>query len=141
MTKEERLADISDYVSYLDEVYDDVMKHLDRKKVNVHVLGFSQGTATVARWLCMGRSSADTLIMWAGAFPPDIDYDQNAHRLTTLRKYVVTGDQDEFIPAAQLENHLGFLRKNKLEHTLVTFSGRHEIDKAALLKVAEMLNG
>ena len=140
MTREDRLIDIHDYVSFLDDVYNDVMKHLDRKKVKVHVLGFSQGAATVARWLCMGRSGADSLVMWAGAFPPDIDFRQDAQRLPSLRKYVVMGDQDEFIAKEQLDEHLLFLRQNCIDHTLVTFSGKHEIHKETLLKIAGLLS-
>lgn len=140
MTREERLSDIKDYVGFLDEVYADVMKELDRNKIKVHVLGFSQGAATVVRWLCMGKASADSLVMWAGAFPPDIDYKENAQRLGPLKKYVVMGDQDEFISQQQLEDHIGFLKQNNLAHTLVSFHGKHEIHRETLLKVAAMIS-
>src|ERR1051325_8249497 len=46
MTKEDRLDDINDYVNFLDEVHNDVMKEFKGKKVKVNVLGFSQGVAT-----------------------------------------------------------------------------------------------
>lgn len=140
MTKEERLADINDYVNFLDDVYDEVMEQLDRSEVKVHVLGFSQGAATVVRWLCMGRSSADSLVLWAGAFPPDIDYKENADRLLPLDKYVVMGDQDEFISQQQLNDHQSFLKKNNLDHTLITFEGKHEIHKETLMNISKLLS-
>src|SRR5207244_11621240 len=39
MTREDRLAEIADYVRYLDAVYDDVLVRLDRARVTVHALG------------------------------------------------------------------------------------------------------
>src|SRR5439155_683249 len=46
MTREDRLAEIADYVQYLDAVYQEVFGLLDRSQVTVHALGFSQGVAT-----------------------------------------------------------------------------------------------
>src|SRR5213595_2848351 len=43
MTREDRLAEIEDYVRYLDAVYADVFGFLDRALVTAHALGFSQG--------------------------------------------------------------------------------------------------
>src|SRR5207247_10350488 len=43
MTREDRLAEIADYVQYLDAVYQEVFGLLDRSQVTVHALGFSQG--------------------------------------------------------------------------------------------------
>jgi predicted esterase len=134
MTKEDRLDDISDYVNFLDDVHNEVMKQLS-PGVKVNVLGFSQGAATVTRWLCMGGAKADHLILWAGAFPPDIDYKKNAHLLSSLRKWVVIGDQDEFIKQEQLNEHIDFLREHGLDHELIVFSGKHEIQKEALLEL------
>src|SRR6266513_3311805 len=50
MTREDREAEIDDYVAYLDAVYADVFESLDRARVTVHALGYSQGAATVSRW-------------------------------------------------------------------------------------------
>src|SRR5207302_9410481 len=56
MTREDRLAEIDDSVRYLDAVYDDVFGRIDRARVTVHALGFSQGAATVSRWTALGKS-------------------------------------------------------------------------------------
>ena len=61
MTREDRLAEIADYVRYLDAVCQDVFKQLDRSQVAVHALGYSQGAATVARWTALGRAKVDRL--------------------------------------------------------------------------------
>src|SRR5882762_5598050 len=50
MTREDRLAEIDDYVRYLDAVYADVFGSLARAQVTLHALGYSQGASTVSRW-------------------------------------------------------------------------------------------
>src|SRR4029077_15895909 len=39
MTREDRLAEIDDYVQYLDAVYAAVFSHLDRTRMTVHAMG------------------------------------------------------------------------------------------------------
>ncbi|HXL53845.1 MAG TPA: hypothetical protein VN945_11990, partial [Gemmatimonadales bacterium] len=73
MTREDRLAEIDDYVRYLDAVYADVFASIDRAHVTVHALGFSQGTSTVSRWAALGKAQIDRLTLWGGEFPPDLD--------------------------------------------------------------------
>ncbi len=73
MTREDRLAEIEDYLQYLDAVYADIFGLLDRTRVTVHALGFSQGASTVSRWAAMGKARVDRLILWGGELPPDLD--------------------------------------------------------------------
>src|SRR5437660_2587937 len=73
MTREDRLAEIDDYVPYLDAVSADVFRSLDRARVTVHALGYSQGAATASRWVAMGKAKIDRLTLWGGEFPPDLD--------------------------------------------------------------------
>ncbi len=47
MTREDRLHEIDDYVRYLDGMY----AKLAPRQARVTALGFSQGTATVCRWV------------------------------------------------------------------------------------------
>lgn len=139
MTKEDRLDDISDYINYLDKVYGEVMQGISGN-VTVNVLGFSQGAATAARWLCMGKASAHNLILWAGAFPPDIDFRSNTAALSSTRKWFVAGDNDEFITPAQVSEHSEFLDKMGMEHELIRFNGKHEIHKETLLDLSKRLH-
>src|SRR2546429_2067532 len=99
MTREDRLAEIADYVRYLDAVYDDVFGRVDRARVTVHTLGFSQGAATVSRWTAMGTSRIDRVVLWGGEFPPDLDLTRGdvAQRLRAARLTLVYGRSDEYI--------------------------------------------
>src|SRR2546430_248789 len=53
MTREDRHAEIADYVSYLDLLSAEVKHHLAGASPRIVFLGFSQGTATVSRWLAL----------------------------------------------------------------------------------------
>ncbi len=123
MTKEDRLVDIADYVNFLDSVYSKVVP----KTATVRLLGFSQGTATACRWAVLGNSRFDRLTMWAGAFPTDVDYFENAGKLNALRPQVVIGDKDPYYDEGKIDEHLDFLRERGLEFSVHRFQGDHNI--------------
>src|SRR5881296_4496989 len=54
MTREDRLREIDDYVRYLDALHAEVFARVERGAVTLHLLGFSQGTATACRWAARG---------------------------------------------------------------------------------------
>lgn len=135
MTKEDRASDILDYVNYLDAVYTEVMAQFSNRKVKVNVLGFSQGTATVCRWLANGASKADALLLWAGVFPPDMDFDAKKQIFDQMKVYMVVGDQDEFLNEEEIKKQEAFLAEKGIGYELVRFEGKHEINKEALLRI------
>jgi predicted esterase len=79
------------------------MKTLDINKVKVTALGFSQGTATVSRWVLAGSSPVHRLVLWGGDFPPDIDWDAAVRRLNHLEIQMIAGTEDPYLKNAALE--------------------------------------
>ncbi|WP_421764864.1 alpha/beta hydrolase [Ekhidna sp.] len=67
MTKEDRLTEIENQYSYIDEV----LAQYDLKGRELIYFGFSQGTATMGRYAAHAKISFDQMIIWAGTFPPD----------------------------------------------------------------------
>ena len=57
MTREHREAEIEDQVTYLDQLSRAVMGQLAETPSRIVVVGFSQGTATVCRWLRAGSAA------------------------------------------------------------------------------------
>lgn len=139
MTREDRAADITDYVNYLDQVYNEVLSEFKGRKVKINVLGFSQGTATACRWLANGRSRADNLIIWAGAFPTDLNLEKDKRVFDSMNNFIVVGDEDEFINEEEIEKHKSFLKDKEIKFELIRFKGKHAIDKETLLKLQERL--
>jgi len=128
MTSEDRLHEIDDYVRYLDAVHAATAP----KRAKVTALGFSQGTATAARWAALGAGRVDRLILWGGEVPPDLDL----KRLRVPELLLVYGTRDQyFTPKVVAANELR-LREHGIRHELISFEGGHEIDAPTLLRLA-----
>jgi len=134
MTREDRLAEIDDYVAYLDAVYADVFESLDRARVTVHALGYSQGAATVSRWAALGKAKIDRLTLWGGEFPPDLDLTLDAvvGRLRAARMTLVYGRSDEFITPKVVSGIVERLRQHGIPCGEIPFDGGHELNEAIL---------
>jgi predicted esterase len=136
MTREDRLAEIQDYLGYLDAVHAQTMAWLGRESVRLVVLGFSQGTATAARWAALGHAAPDAVVLWAHGLPPDLDLAAAGDRFGRLTVWLVAGERDPAFPRAAAEADARRLAERGVRHELVTFAGGHELDAAALAQVA-----
>lgn len=137
MTKEDRETDINDYVRYLDDLYDSVMREHIGQDVRIRVLGFSQGVATVCRWMAQARSRADELILWAGVFPPDLDLTVNKRIFQRMRVRILVGDSDEYRDEESLSKEVEMLKEHDIPYEFQEFQGKHEIQETALKGLLE----
>jgi predicted esterase len=135
MTKEDRLAEIDDYVAYLNQLAANILTRA-APEAAVTVLGFSQGAATVGRWLARANFRPVRLMLWAGAFPSDMDFTVATRLLRGLPITLVCGTEDEFIREEDLRKQQEFLRRLGVEPTLVRFAGPHTLDRATLTTLA-----
>jgi predicted esterase len=103
MTREDRLSEIDDYIGYLDALADQLARDYDLAATKRIALGFSQGVATVCRWVERGRTRVHEVALWAGSVPPDLDLASPAHPLRTLRPVVVVGDSDAYATKSAVE--------------------------------------
>ena len=138
MTREDRLAEIADYVRYLDAVYATVRTGRERSRARVTVLGFSQGTATACRWLAQGVAHAERLILWGGEIPPDLDLVAARERLAGVDLTLVAGRRDEFITPKILARERERLTTHGISFRVVEFDGGHEIDERVLRELGEL---
>ena len=141
MTREDRLAEIDDYVRYLDAVYADVFASIDRARVTVHALGFSQGTSTVSRWAAMGKAQIDRLTLWGGEFPPDLDLHVETFvgRLRGVELALVYGRSDEYITPKVIQTITARLRQYGIRFDEIPFDGGHELNDAILRRLGVYL--
>lgn len=132
MTKENRLADIENYLHYLNSLFKKCVGSTNT--VPVTVLGFSQGAATASRWVTDQVVSFDRLILWSGIFPPDMDFMAGKKILQEKKTFFVYGKNDPLI------NENGFAEMNMITAKLgiapqtISFDGKHEIEEQTLLK-------
>jgi predicted esterase len=138
MTREDRLDDIADYCNFLSAVYDECIPLLN-KSVQINIFGFSQGTATVLRWLSIKKPNIDNLILWGGTFPSDINFEMDKQYFDTFKTYFVMGTKDEYISNEEVEEQEAILKNNAINYSSIRFEGKHEIPKDELLKLAAQL--
>ncbi len=137
MTREDRLAEISDYVGYLDLVAAEVRHHLAGASPRIVVLGFSQGTATVSRWLAESDLRADHLVLWSGGIPPELDLGMWASTLRGVSISLVAGDADEMVTPEAVAREAERLSSAGVAFHVHRFGGGHTIDAGALAALAE----
>lgn len=130
LTKEDRLNDIDDYCRMLDQVAHGILD--EYKFENIAILGFSQGVATACRWANATQIPYQSLINWAGAFPPDLDFVVAHRNLNPKNLHLLCGDSDEFISEERLKEHMAFLLEEGLRPKLHRFTGGHDIFKEPL---------
>jgi predicted esterase len=133
MTREDRDHEIADHVTYLDALAEHVRGPLASNRVRLCALGFSQGVATVARWVARGRVRVDELILWAGAFPPDVDLAAFRDRLAGARVAVVVGERDSLAPWAAADAQLERFIAAGIDARRLSFEGGHRLDDATLV--------
>lgn len=134
MTKEDRLSEIEDQTAYLNLLLKETMQHLP-PTVKVHILGFSQGGATVCRWLATQQVPCHRLVLWAASFPEDIDFETGKTAFQYLPVDVVYGTKDEFITPATLERQQQLMSKLGIHPTIHTYNGGHTIEAETLLNL------
>jgi predicted esterase len=135
MTREDREAEILDYVDYLDAVVERA-RAAAPNATRVVALGFSQGTATVSRWAVFGTNAPDRLVLWGGGPAEDLPPEGLAARLGDGAVEIVHGRHDRVIPLAVVERAAARLRAHGLAVELHAYDGGHRIDPVVLTAIA-----
>lgn len=134
MTREDRLAEIDDYVGYLDALYGAVVERAPPGRFVV--LGFSQGVSTACRWLARSRARADLLVLWAGTLPVELDASSSAP-LKSARIVRVLGDSDDMAGSEAVAAEDARAAAMGIAAPWIRFAGGHQIDADVLRKIAE----
>lgn len=134
MTSENRQDEISDYVHYLDKVLEYVPV-----KIPITIVGFSQGAASMSRWVSLGKVKPVKVIFHSSVFPPDLPPDHHPDKWSQIDVAVVCGDTDEYYSSneliAQFESNQSVFRSL----TPCIFSGGHEINPSILRPLIEKM--
>jgi predicted esterase len=133
MTREDREAEISDYVCYLDQLLGVVAPP---ERVPTAVLGFSQGVATACRWSLAGRVRPQWLVLWAGGLPPDLPWPTAAKRLRDTTVVFVNGRNDPQLTRTEVTKQRDLLRARDVASEELWFDGGHELNEGVLADLA-----
>lgn len=131
MTREDRGAEIRDYVRYLDRLLDHLVQGLESAPA-LGVLGFSQGVHTAARWVTLGGARPVRTVLWGADLPEDLDPERAAAALGATDLVLVQGRADPHrrvaVEAKQDEKFRAMgLRPRRVDH-----EGGHDLDRAVL---------
>lgn len=155
MTREDRLAEISDYVGYLDRLAAHVGVEGDASSggsgtlsgdapsrgpgasagdgPEVTVLGFSQGVATASRWATQGSVRPRRLVLWGDFLPPDLDLERAERALEGVDLVLVRGSDDRALSSPELAaEEARRLAATGLRPRTLSYEGGHDIDEETL---------
>ncbi|PSR12485.1 MAG: phospholipase [Bacteroidetes bacterium] len=132
MTREDRLDEIRDFVTMLDQLYAAYVP-LCHPEVEIILLGFSQGTATQVRWIMHSFPRFDHLLLWAGQLPEDLDYAPHLPYFANKKLYCAYGDDDPFVTPERLGVMEGIIAASQLDFQPFNYAGEHKVETAALV--------
>ena len=135
MTKEDRLTDIQNQISYINEIYKSIEPEI-KNGAKLIVLGFSQGTATALRWIVNQNISPFKLLLWAGTIPPDLKAENESMDLSGVDTVILKGDSDPYIGTVYMKNMDVWLKTYRLNYRLINYSGGHHIHIETLKQLA-----
>lgn len=129
MTRDNRENEIENYVAYIESV---VTYFQQKGFTTFNILGFSQGVATVSRFLKFSSIiSFDKVILFAGEIPAEVDYNQ----LSNFKKlFYICGDNDPFFNATAMQAKYS----NIAGMQFMLFEGGHIISTAILKQIVSI---
>lgn len=134
MTREDRLTEINDQAVYLDQVQKWAAEQIGTRPVTWIGFGFSQGVATLNRWLANRAWAPRHIVNWAGSPPWDISYAQP--HLQAAHWWYHLGKQDEYIPMDSIPEWVENWAAQGIHPTISYFAGTHEIPTQPLQQLA-----
>jgi predicted esterase len=138
MTREHRLTDIEDNLIYLNELYARLTATLP-PECRFVAFGFSQGCATLMRWVLHTQPPLRALILYAGSIPEDLPYAAHREYLAGFPVFLVYGDQDEYLTPTATEEYMALLDRIGLEVQVRTFAGTHAVEREVLRGLKEVI--
>lgn len=130
LTKEHTSQEITNVLSYLDQVLENEQLPKNRKLI---VFGYSQGVSIAARWVAKRKIECDHLILYAGGLPNELHAEQFLFLKNKCEVKFIVGNKDEYIHEEILtkqKNRIKELFHGRAE--LQIFDGGHELQKKLL---------
>lgn len=132
MTSEDRLNEITDYVALIDAIVEaEIPEDYDGRII---LFGFSQGVATITRWLNHTRRRIDELIIYAGSIALELA-NPIADCLLLQPVTYITGRKDPLIKPEQ--KNLVLEQMKQINARIIEFDGGHEILPEVILLLAK----
>lgn len=136
MTREDRENEIADHVRYLDAVLERTLTIGGAAGAMLTVFGFSQGTATAARWVALGEVRPQRLVLWGSLLPPDPSIEEARERYAAADITFVVGSDDDVVDRDALAAQRQELDAAGVRNAERKYTGGHRLDRDTLLALA-----
>lgn len=138
MTKEARMDDIEDNITYLNSLCDALASEIGNKKKIL--LGFSQGGATAARFHQLGIWNADFFVLWGSVFPPDLQLPSQESAYANSANFILLGSDDPYFGDAEKKKLLEHLNNEQLNFQYLPYHGAHSVMPEALTELIKWIS-
>ncbi len=135
MTKEFREKEIEDQLQLVDHL----LAEIDTEsRLNLNLLGFSQGAAVACRWYQKSTRKVEHLVIWGAGLPIETNATM-AQKYGTCKTTFVLGDEDEFITEEKLSSYYQTLKELNFSHNVISYKGAHRIKKEGLGELKKLI--
>ena len=135
MTKVDKEKDIEDNISFIETLYTKIVDDIGHNNFKLKTLGFSQGGATLVRWIMSNSIIVDSLILWGSDIPQDSLTNQNKSRWSSINIKIVIGKKDEYISDENKKKVIDAVNSYGLSYKLIEYDGPHKIIESELIKL------
>ncbi len=139
MTRHCREDEITDNGAYLESLLNRYVAAVP-PNTRIVLLGFSQGTATICRWILRYHPQFHDLVLWAGMPPEDLDYQAHKAYLADKNLYLLYGSDDPFLTPDRFTQLQEIETNSGVDFEEQSFNGGHEIPGDALRDLLQKLN-
>ena len=136
MTKLDKEKDIEDNISFIKTLYSNIVDEIGHSNFKLNTLGFSQGGATLVRWIMSNNITIDSLILWGSDVPKDCLTEEKKSRWSSIDVKLFIGNQDEYINEENKQKVIDLINSYGLKYELVEYEGSHKIIEKELEKIA-----
>lgn len=127
MTSLEREHEVHDYIRYLQNVFFQIFEGIDIENLDIHYIGFSQGCATLSRWLNFHKPKMNKVFLYAGEIAHEIDFTLNDCFVKHCNLHFIYGEEDRFIRTEKLAEFSNLLSKENVIFNIEKTTGRHAV--------------
>lgn len=130
MTSEDRQSEINDYIHFLESLMAQLVPAGYSGKL--FALGFSQGVATVTRWMAQSSFKVDHLFVCSGQIATELCNPIHPCLRATPITYI-TGTQDALLNEATKKTVEEFM--NTVQARIIRFEGGHVLPEAVIRRL------
>jgi predicted esterase len=134
MTRHERESAIENNHNFLNSLLETLLIKYPIKPA-IKILGFSQGAATATRWVSQLGIPVKSLVLWAGGFAHDLNFEEMGEKLKNTEVMFVTGDSDDLITPESISKQDELISLLHCEVKKLQFKGGHDLDLPLLKKI------